>query len=268
MWALSQLVAHQAADDPDVVAFRRAHLADELIAWDDVEGWLNARADEDGEWTSDVSFTIPPGTTVEWDGPTARFNPPIAAVPAGIRFSHRTLAYAQPGDRGVRRRSVTAGGTLDRLRVLTENLADAFAWQPALAAVFVLTGITPMIPAARIGVPAIKVRHHTGLDWSRRIALNVDPAASTQEVLAAFEDARREYERHPRPHPAPANHGGRRQASAKHYRLAAFTGAEHVDKPWAERLRLWNERFPDWAYPGESNFRRDAGVAQRRLLSP
>jgi hypothetical protein len=45
-------------------------------------------------------------------------------------------------------------------------------------------------------------------------------------------------------------------------------GVEHADKPWAERLRLWNERFPDWAYGAVSNFSRDAGVAQRRLLSP
>jgi hypothetical protein len=126
-WALSQLVAHQAADDPDVDAFRRAHLPNGVIPWEDIEGWLSARNDEDGEWTADVSFTIPPGTTVEWDGPTARFNPPIAAVSAGIRFSHRTLAYAQRGDRGVRRRSVTAGGALDWLR-----LSSARTWPTRL----------------------------------------------------------------------------------------------------------------------------------------
>jgi hypothetical protein len=53
----------------------------------------------------------------------------------------------------------------------------------------------------------------------------------------------------------------------KHIRLAAFTGAGHADKPWAERFRLWNEHF-DWAYAEQSNVRRDAAEAQRRLLSP
>lgn len=266
-WALSQLVAHHAAADPDVVAFRDDHLPDGLIPWSDVESWINERADEDGERTSDVSFTIPPGTMVEWSGPTVRFAPPIAEVATGIRFSSRILAYARLADRAVRRRTVTAGGVLDRLGQLGEGLAGAFGWQPAQATVFILTGVTPMIVTARIDVP-FKVRHEVRLDWARRITLDLDPGASRQEVLEAFEHARREYDGHPRPQRTPARQTGRRRTTVKHLRLAAFTGAEHADKPWVERFRLWNERFPEWAYPAQSNFRRDAASAQRRLLSP
>jgi hypothetical protein len=54
----------------------------------------------------------------------------------------------------------------------------------------------------------------------------------------------------------------------KHLRLAAFAGAEHADKPWAERLRLWNRSFPEWHYPEQSNFRRDAIRAEARILYP
>jgi hypothetical protein len=257
MWALSQLVARRAANDRDVVAFRAAYLPDGLVAWAEVEGWIDRQADRDGERTSDVSFTIPPGTAVEWDGPLPRFDPPIAAVTTGVHFSGRLLAYAMPGDGGVRRRTVTAGGALDRLGRLSETLTANFGWQPAQASVFVLTGIPPMIPAVRAEVPAVKVRYDFELDWARRITLDVDPGASTQEVVEAFERARAEY-----------HHAGRRRTSVKHLRLAAFTGAEHVDKPWAERFRLWNERFPDWTYAQESNFRRDAAASQRRLLLP
>lgn len=257
MWALSQLVAREAAEDPDVVTFRAAYLPDGLIARVEVEDWINKQADRDGERTSDVSFTIPPGTTVEWDGPVPRFEPPIAAVTTGVHFSSRLLAYALPGDGGVRRRTVTANGGLDRLGRLGETLASAFSWQPAQATVFVLTGVPPMIAAVRAEVPAAKVRHESELDWARRITLDVDPGVSSQEVVSAFERARAEY-----------HHAGRRRTTVKHLRLAAFTGAEHADKPWAERFRLWNERFPDWTYPQQSNFRRDAAAAQRRLLSP
>lgn len=257
IWALSQLVARQAAADPDVVAFRNTHLPNGLIPWTDIEQWIIEQSVKDGERTSDVSFTIPPGTAVEWEGPTARFNPPIAEVTAGIRFSSRVLAYARPSDRAVRRRTVSAGGVLDQLAQLGEALAGAFGWQPVQAAVFVLTGVTPMIATVRTTVSAAKVRYESDLDWARRITLDVDPGASPQEVLEAFEEARREY-----------HHAGRRRTSVKHLRLAAFTGAEHADRTWAERFRLWNEQFPEWAYSEQSNFRRDAAEAQRRLMSP
>ena len=59
-----------------------------------------------------------------------------------------------------------------------------------------------------------------------------------------------------------------RPLTVKHIRLAAFAGAEHADKPWAERLRLWNTRFPEWHYSEQSNFRRDALRAEARILYP
>jgi hypothetical protein len=257
LWALSQLVAHQAAEDQEVVAFRSQHLADGLVQWPEVEQWINERAEEDGERTSDVTFTIPKGTTIEWDGPTPRFNPPIAQVTDGISFSGRMIAYALPDDRAVRRRAVTAHGVLDQLGKLGETLADAFAWQPAQATVFVLTGVTPMIPAAKEEGHAFKVRHEVELGWARRIKLDIDPAASPHEVLDAFEQALNEH-----------HQAGRRRTSLKHLRLAAFAGAEHADKSWAARHQLWNQRFPQWSYTEQSNFRRDAVQAQRRLLHP
>jgi hypothetical protein len=59
-----------------------------------------------------------------------------------------------------------------------------------------------------------------------------------------------------------------RPLTVKHIRLAAFAGAEHADKPWAERLRLWNTSFPEWHYPEQSNFRRDTIRAEARILYP
>ena len=188
------------------------------------------------------------------------WHPHPASLPRGADrcpFLQPASGLCGAGRWGVRRRTVTANGGLDQLGRLGETLASTFGWQPAQATMFVLTGIPPMIAAVRANVPTMKVRYEFELDWARRITLDVDPGASSQKVVEAFERARAEY-----------HHAGRRRTTVKHLRLAAFTGAENVDKPWAERFRLWNERFPEWAYPQQSNFRRDAAAAQRRLLSP
>ncbi|SDT57785.1 hypothetical protein [Actinoplanes derwentensis] len=84
----------------------------------------------------------------------------------------------------------SANGGLDRLGRLGKSLAASFGWQPAQATVFVLTGVPPLISSVRAIVPPVKVRHEAALDWSRRIVLDVDPAARSQEVVEAFESAR------------------------------------------------------------------------------
>jgi hypothetical protein len=255
-WALSQLVVHHAQTDPDVVRFRTNHLAEGLVKWDDVEKWIRARAEQDGQRTIVLALTLPVGTTVDLgkDG-IKRINPPLAEIRGECHFKVRMLEYALPGDEAVRRISVTAGGVLGRLRRLTDDLADFYSWRSAQATVFVLTGITPFIPTVRMSVPAIKIRNR--LKWARRIQLDIDPGARPQEVLDAFERARED-----------CGSLSRRALSVKHLRLAAFAGAEHVDKSWTERHRLWNEQFPEWSFPAQSNFRRDAALAQRRILYP
>jgi hypothetical protein len=246
-WALSQLVAHHAAADPMVVAFRTKYLPDGLVPRTEVGRWIQGHVEGEGERASDVTFTIPEGITHDWIGPTVTFNPPIAKITGSISFSGRVLAYALPGDAAVRRCFVKADGVLDQLSKLGELLADAFGWQPAQATVFIV----------RVSSPAFKVRHNVDLDWARRIKLDIDPAATPQEVLDAFQQARNEH--------TPAK---RRSMTPKHLRLAAFACAQHADKPWAERHRLWNEEFPEWSYPEQSNFRRDAAQARDRLLCP
>ncbi|MFC8845574.1 hypothetical protein [Micromonospora sp. NPDC057141] len=256
-WALSQLVAHHAAVDPIVVAFRTKHLPDGLIPRTEVERWIQGHVESEGERASDITFTIPEGITHDWTGPTVTFNPPIAEITGSVSFSGRVIAYALPGDTAVRRCFVKADGVLDQLSKLGETLADALGWQPVQATVFILTGVTPMISIVRVSSPAFKVRHNVDLDWARRIKLDIDPAATPQEVLHAFEQARSEH-----------TSVKRRSMTPKHLRLAAFACAQHSDKPWAERHRLWNEQFPEWSYPEQSNFRRDATHARYRLLYP
>lgn len=111
--------------------------------------------------------------------------------------------------------------------------------------------------ASRVKVGGFKIRHGKDHAWSRRIVLDIDPAATSDEVMAAYQRIRREQ-----------NLTRVRPLTPKHARLAAFTGAEHLHKTWSERLHLWNTSFPRWSYNQESNFRRDAGRAQTRIMYP
>jgi hypothetical protein len=255
-WALSQLVAAHAHHDPDVIAFRRNYLGDTLVEWADLDTWITARAKLDGEPTADVTIVRPASAISDPDADELHISLPLARVRPS-RVASRVLAYALPGDEWIRRVAVTADGALDRLRVLAEALAKAYGWTPAQASIFVLCGVTPFIATVRVTRSSAKVRHHADLVWARRITLDIDPAATSQEVLDAFQHARRQQGvAHLRP------------LSLKHLRLAAFAGAEHADKPWAERLRLWNTSFLEWHYPEQSNFRRDAIRAEARILYP
>lgn len=51
--------------------------------------------------------------------------------------------------------------------------------------------------------------------------------------------------------------------SSKHLQLAEFT-AEHLHEPLAERMAIWNERYPEWAYRTVSHFGGDSVLALRR----
>jgi hypothetical protein len=253
---LSQLVAAHAHHDPDVIAFRHKYVGDALVEWADLDTWLMARAKLDGDPTTDVTIALPASAIAAPDADELHLSPPVERVrPA--RVTSRVLAYALPGDDWTRRTAVTADGTLDRLRILAEALARAYGWTPAQASIFVLCGVPPFIATIRIIQIPAKVRHRADLVWARRITLDIDPAATPQQVLHAFQHARRQQ-----------GLAQLHRLSLKHLRLAAFAGAEHADKPWAERLRLWNRSFPKWHYAQQSNFRRDALRAEARILYP
>ena len=134
-WALSQLVAAHAHQDPDVVVFRRKYLGDALVEWAGLDTWIMAQAKLDGEPTTDVTIALPASAIADPDADEFHLSPAVERVrPA--RVASRVLAYALPGDDWIRRIAVTADGTLDRLRVLAEALAKAYGWTPAQASIF------------------------------------------------------------------------------------------------------------------------------------
>jgi hypothetical protein len=251
--ALSEVVVAAVDSDPDVVAFRSSVLSDELMAWDDVQAWIEAQQAREGDATQWVTFPMP----VDED----------QSVTYGeLRDRHgvagRVLKYVRPKENWQVQIGTVAGGTLERLRRLSEALATANAWTPAQATVYVLTGLTPTVSMIRRTEGGHNVRYGRSHDWAERIVLTIDPAVPVDEVAESYRAARERY--------AKRRTRGEyriRTQSLRLLRVAAFVARRRPAMKWTELFQAWNAQCaPEDAYSQESNFRRDAVLAQDRLL--
>lgn len=256
--AISTLFAVEAAEWPEVQAFRRDELGDELLEFDEIEGWVREHAGEASELTHWVTLPVSTSAVRSAEGAAPDDPPAQVEIPGlhqegrlGVSWKIETLEYPVPGDRWARVIPVSAGTTLDRLRRLSERLARAFSWSRAQATVFVLTGQTPLVRTL-----SVSFRGSTSAPATTRITMQIDPATPASEVAQAYRRIKQRL--------TPSK---TKTVSEKHATLAAFV-ATCDEERWAERMRAWNERYPDWRYEYESNFRRDAHQAQQRLLRP
>jgi Sulfotransferase family len=110
---MSLLIAKEAANEPDVAAFRERSLGNRLLTLDEVATWMSKQDTEDRE------------------GARADILEFLGTDPWPLR--HRA----------------TEGGVLDSLRLLSSRLARIYGWQPFQASTFVLTGVPPSIAAIR-----------------------------------------------------------------------------------------------------------------------
>jgi hypothetical protein len=251
--ALSEVVVAVADLDLDVVAFRGQVLSDKLMAWDEVQAWIEAQQAVEGDPTAWVTFPMP----ADEDRP----------VTCGeLRDRHgvdtRILKYVQPGENWQVQIGTVAGGTLERLRRLSEALATANAWTPAQATVFVLTGLTPTVSMIRWTEGGHNGRHGRWHAWAERIVLTIDPAVPVDEVAESYRAARERYSKRR----TQGEYRIRRQ-SLRLTRLAGFVARRRPAMKWEDLRRAWNAQCaPDEVYTQGTNFRRDAALAQDRLL--
>jgi hypothetical protein len=249
MLALSLLLAKEAEQREDIRSFRNDVLAGRLIKPEEVDSWIQARTPKNPQGEG-MYLTIEAPRGIEYKTPF-KLKTPITITDT-LGGGWRVLQYSVPDSQWARSVATPAfTGNLARLRFLSEDLAKRYHWQEAQATVFVLTGQIPVIPSFR---------------WSgnqfpppRRITLNIDLILSPKELAARYADVRQrllqDKERH-------------RELSRKHMSLAFFIIQSADNEPWAKRLRAWNARYPKWKYGQESNFRRDAGRAIQRILTP
>jgi hypothetical protein len=252
--ALSEVVAAVADLDVDVLAFRSKVLADETMSWDQVEAWVKEREAEQGDPTRWITCALPTSGFDE----AVTYNALLERSSVEARF----LRYLRSSGDWEAQVATVAGGVLERLRRLSVGLSQAHAWTEAQATVFVLTGLTPTVSMIRTTDRGTNVRHGTWCAWSEVITLKVNPAVSVEELASTYRAARQRY-------------GQRRTSgsyrirtqSLKHLRLASFVARRRPAAAWGVLMQEWNQQCdPGEEYPHVSNFRRDAALAQERLL--
>jgi hypothetical protein len=271
--AVSRLVANLAAERADVRDLRgdpANQVPAELLPWEHIHDWIAARAAEElaahqpqawaighlelpAEYAADIQQAASgaagagqPVRTIE-----LRLQPEDLAQQA----YPLTLLYAKKGEDFVWGYVVRAGGVLDRLRRLSQQLAEAYRWSEAQATIFVLTGLAPLIASITGESDTPEDDADGRLPILSRITLHVDPTMSPSEVAEQYAALRRWLygERH-------------RDLTEKHTQLALFAATEPKHTTWAARMARWNAAHADWRYTEVSNFSRDCLQAQRRLL--
>lgn len=256
-YALAETVALLAAEDDDVKRFRAQVLGGVLIPWADLESWISkVLVEEDGP-TGYITVALPPGTTIDTTAEGHKVaSPPLTEFRHGIRRETPLLTYARPGDRWVKVVTPVIGGKLDWLKRLSKSLR-LYGWSEAQAVIFVICGVPPLIEPIVVRQAGLAMRNRMPITWGRRITMEIDPTSTPAQVEAAYRHARNDM--------GLKNYRGMER---KHLELATFYSKSDEKTTWRGLMKEWNNLFPQWRYSQESNFRRDAGRAQLRLLEP
>lgn len=258
---IAQIVASYAAKQIDVKHFRDKALGGVLLQWAEVANWIDRQRQSDGEPTNWVDAPLPPGVDLghledailgRADHIPVRFPGAASALEHG--YGYRYLLYGVPDHDRRRSVAVTVGGTLDWLRIISQRLGHRFAWEPAQATVFVLTGLPPAVEPYRAEATVIY-----SFPVLSRIKITVDPALSSHELRRQYSEVRQWMigERF-------------RPQTEKHLRLALVAAERDDEETWEDAWRKWNAEADnsDWTYDSEEHFARDAREALKRLLNP
>ena len=251
---LSDLTARRAATEKSVITFRRQHLPEGLLKRGEVVEWLERQAAEDGPASRYLRIPIPDGyEPIRRNGRT--FTEPPLTISDASPATHvevELLAYASPDDQWSRRIPVKHGGTLDRLRALSQLLVRRYKWMEAQATTFVLTGVSPLLSSLRGGF-----RIEFSQPISSRITMEIDPTLTPEEVAKQYKKLR-----------ASLIGARYRSLSEKHLRLAEFYRGHKPDgMTWVALMNKWNHsQDRGWGYTRFEAFARDCTQAWQRLI--
>ncbi|MBT9260207.1 MAG: hypothetical protein KM310_10750 [Clostridiales bacterium] len=250
--ALCEVLALQAANRPDVQAFRRDVLGGQLIRWDDIPAWVEDRAAQE----SGPEFLLTVTVAVTKEALPAPGAPPQEqlraaqqAVATGqpVRYGTEVILLPYPKDGATEWAFIAYGGVLWRLKKIAQRLAKEYGWHEAEAVSFVLSGTVPILPRGRVK-----------LSWRMsgpRITLEVDPRLSRTEVARIYSRWR-----------GRVFQGADKPIERKAARLAVFA-EEYRDSglSWRELMAIWNQKYPDWQYHTPAHFARNCQLAWQRV---
>ena len=238
---LSLLLCYKAANEKLVVTFRKKHLNNKALQFEDVENWIRKQARQEKKQGKHLIFD-----------PVA---PPD--LPPGNQRKVRMLRYAVPNEDYPHAELTYADGVLEELRKISRLLSEKYRWHEAAAAVFVLTNLAPAVEHITCKV------EYRSISAASRIILTIDPAQTPKQVADSYRMFRNQLvKKHPR------------AISEKHLNLALYFRTDEVEETWALRMDRWNQLCdgkhlnPEWKYDNSAIFKRDFNQAQKRLLNP
>jgi hypothetical protein len=187
-------------------------------------------------WDVELGWGSAHRTTILWALESA-MDPITIAVPRGTALDLRVVRDSLTG----------------RLAAVARGLANEAPWTVEDAAWFVLTGDPPPVAPILFGV-----QRRFGPGYHRAVVkLEIEPWVPQDVVLSAYRQAQAEIL--PR-----AN----RAVSERSAELARFAARDAGDLSVGAAMRIWNEKYPQWAMRDRRNFQRHARRALRYIAAP
>lgn len=259
-WAVSILMALKAQNDKEVASYRSTILGGKLLSLEEIGPWIQQQTQSEKDPKKRAMFiekfnlllkqrhTSSPGEInvderIQDERPNTIIN---------VSDMDNPYLYDSPGQFLMTGSGGSAPPALDQLRGLSNLLVERYPWLGTQAAIFVLTGIPPVVQTISA---RIELKHPRVLS---RITLTIDPELSPQAVAEKYASVRRLITKN-------------RHLSARHLHLAIFASMNSTEeKSVRERRTEWNKRClkEDWKYSQDSNFVRDITWTKKRLLNP
>ncbi len=242
---LSRLIADQATHEPEVREFRRECLPNGLMAFEAVEAWLREQAERDGP--ESLWGEVPRAADDDVPLPGIR----LPAREWQVRFlNYESLLLPDDGENWAPQKlrcshPIAYGGVLDRLRRVSEALAQRTNWDPSATTTFILTGVPPAIPRAT----ALYNPQFFGDLPVHRLQLDIHPSYPAADLAQLY---RRELNRYEALRPDRQRQKSKRNMA----QLVEFVNSR-PNTAWKSLCQAWNATFPDERYPQWQNMHRD-----------
>jgi len=255
----SKVLAWDASQEQPIIDFRQEVLGGKLLSPGQIGAWVEDLASrEKADSISYITVRLPKGIEVKQMPTEWLVEPPLVIErQKWLGLKKEVLSYGvySMTDKKWVPSSIPVpeGGTLERLFNLSKYLGSRYSWGEAEATMFIVTGLTPLLPLAQ-STP--RWRRYAPITVTMELSLHLSP----KKVAAIYGKVKKKvlsfyYPGHKRDRPM----------SKKHLELAIFYH-QHPGKKGAEMMPLWNKEHEEHKYDILTNFLRDARHAHDRLI--